>query len=58
MLSQKLSILRLRRYEHECRRGSLDASDPLTKRELSEIEKAFRQLAAELEAAERQLAEG
>jgi hypothetical protein len=58
MLSQRLSILRLRRYERECRTGSVKASDPLTKRELKEYAKAFRRLAMELEAAESQLAEG
>ena len=53
MLSRKLSILRLRRYERECRTGSLDASDPLTKRELVELEQTFRRQAMELEATER-----
>jgi len=58
MFSRKLSILRLRRYERECRDGRIDAAAPLTKRELTEIEQAFRRLAMELEDAERQLAEG
>jgi hypothetical protein len=57
MLSRKLSIVRLRRYERECRTGSLAASDPLTKRELSETAQAFQRYAMELEAAESQLAE-
>jgi hypothetical protein len=30
MLSSKLSILRLRRFERECSDGSDEASDPLT----------------------------
>ena len=55
MLSNKLSILRLRRYERECRTGSIDAADPLTKREFSEFEQTFARIAMELEAAEDEL---
>jgi hypothetical protein len=58
MFSRELSILRLRRYERECRTGSLAASDPLTKRELNETARAFQRHAMELEAVENQLPEG
>ena len=58
MLSNKLSILRLRRFERECRTESLNANDPLTRRELSELEHTFRRLAMELEATESQTPEG
>jgi len=58
MLSNKLSIVRLRRFERECRAESLNANDPMTRRELSELEQTFRQFAMELEAAENQTAEG
>jgi hypothetical protein len=58
MFSRRLSILRLRRYERECRTGSLAAADPLTKRELSLLAQTFDRYAMELEATESQLAEG
>ena len=56
MLSNKLSILRLRRFERECRTGSLNANDPLTRQELSELEQTFRRVAMELEGIETQAA--
>ena len=52
MLSQKMSIKRLRFYERECRRSRNDAQDPLTQRELAALEQTFRQLAADIEAAQ------
>jgi ribosomal protein RSM22 (predicted rRNA methylase) len=53
MLSSKLSILRLRRFERECSDGSDEASDPLTKREMREFEQIFRRMADDRELAER-----
>ena len=52
MLSRQLSILRLRRYQEECRAQSMNACDPQTKHELAELENAFRRLAADYEMAE------
>ena len=47
-----ISILRLLHFADECRRASAHAFDPLTKRELAEIEQKFRDLAADVEAAQ------
>jgi hypothetical protein len=52
MLSPKLAILRLRRFERECRDGSDMASDPMTKREMREFEQIFRRMADDRELGE------
>lgn len=51
-----ISIIRLRHFADECGRARAHAHDPLTQRELAEFERKFRDLAAEVEAAQGQLA--
>jgi len=50
------SILRLRYFADECQRARAHAYDPLTKRELAEFEQKFRDLAADVEAAQDKIA--
>jgi len=50
MLSEAISLRRLRFYENECRGGAATASDPLAKAELNKFEEAFGRAAMELQA--------
>jgi hypothetical protein len=50
MLSQAISLRRLRLYEMECRRGRAEAQSALTKNEFSKFEESFRRAAMELQA--------
>lgn len=52
MLSQAISLRRLRFYEQECRRGSISAENAATKIELIKFEQLFRRAALELQIAE------
>ena len=45
MLSQAISLRRLKFYEDQCRRGRATAGDELTKRELYSFEQSFRSAA-------------
>ena len=47
---ETLSIWRLRHFADECHRAKEHTHDPLTVRELTEFERKFRELAAEVEA--------
>ena len=49
MLSEAISLRRLRFYESECRRGAADASDVIAKAELQKFEETFGQAARELQ---------
>ena len=49
---EALSIWRLRHFADECGRARENTQDPLTIRELAEFERKFRELAAEVEAAQ------
>ena len=49
---ETLSIWRLRHFADECHRAREYTQDPLTLRELAEFERKFRELAAEVEAAQ------
>ena len=48
-----MSVWRLRHFADECRRARAHASDPLTVRELTEFEQKFRELASDVEAAQK-----
>lgn len=52
MLSQAISLRRLRFYEQECRRIGANAPDNFTKNELGKFEESFRRAAMELQAAQ------
>jgi len=51
-MPETLSIWRLRHFADECRRACENTQDPLTVRELTEFERKFRELAAEVEASQ------
>ena len=51
-MHETLSIWRLRHFADECRRAKEHTHDPLTVRELTEFERKFRELAAEVEASQ------
>lgn len=55
---ERMSVWRLRHFADECRRALAHASDPLTQRELAEFEAKFRELASDVEAAQRTAANG
>lgn len=55
---ERMSVWRLRHFADECRRAVAHASDPLTRRELTEFEAKFRELASDVEAAQRTAANG
>jgi hypothetical protein len=55
---ERMSVWRLRRFADECRNAVAHASDPLTRRELAEFESKFRELASDVEAAQRASANG
>ena len=50
MLSEAISLRRLRFYENECRRGAADASDAVARTEFCKFEEAFGRAATELQA--------
>jgi hypothetical protein len=50
MLSEAISLRRLRFYESECRRCAADASDVVARAELHKFEETFAQAARELQA--------
>jgi hypothetical protein len=50
MLSQVISLRRLRFYESECHRGAAAANDALARIELNKFEEAFGRAATELQA--------
>jgi hypothetical protein len=49
MLSEAISLRRLRFYESECRRGAASASDVVAKTELCKLEESFGRAARELQ---------
>ena len=50
MLSEAISLRRLRFYESECRRGAAASNDTLARIELNKFEEAFGRKAMELQA--------
>lgn len=52
MLSQAISLRRLRFYEQECRRYGATLPDNATRSELGKFEESFRRAALELQAAQ------
>jgi hypothetical protein len=50
MLSEAISLRRLRFYESECRRSAASASDGLAKAEFYKLEESFGRAARELQA--------
>ena len=50
MLSQAISLRRLRFYEQECRRYGATLPDTITRNELGKFEESFRRAALELQA--------
>jgi hypothetical protein len=50
MLSQAISLRRLRFYESECRRGAASTSDAVAKMEFHKLEETFGRAARELQA--------
>ena len=56
MLSQAISLRRLRFYEQECRRNGATLPDGYAKSELGKFEESFRRAAMELQAAQERAA--
>lgn len=52
MLSQAISLRRLRFYEQECRRYGATLPDNATRSELGKFEESFRRAALELQSAQ------
>lgn len=55
---ERMSVWRLRHFADECRSAVANSSDPLTRRELAEFEAKFRELASDVETAQRSAANG